>query len=113
MQNKPDIKRAIPQRRYKYGEFEVVLLGDIESGDEHDYRYIIAVVREGESLPGLYLTCERTRPGSCPVRLIMRDGVQLLADDARLQDEEVFCATGLDVISQVLNLGDEEPYRLQ
>ncbi len=113
MKNKPDIKRAIPQRRYKYGEFEVVLLGDIESGDDKDYRYIIAVVREGESAPGMYVTCERGLADSCPVRLIMRDGVQLLAEDVRLRDPDVFCDTGLDVICQVLNLSDEEPYRLQ
>ena len=113
MKNKPEIKRAIPQRRYKYGEFEVVLLSDIESGDDRDYRYILAVVREGESAPGMYITCERATADACPVRLIMRDGVQLLAEDARLKDLDVFCDTGLDVVSQVLNLSDEEPYRLQ
>lgn len=113
MKHKPDIKRALPQRRYKYGEFEVVLLGDIESGDGLDYRYILAVVREGENAPGMYVTCERGTSDNCPVRLIMRDGVQLLANDHRLQDLDVFCDTGLDVISQVLNLSDEEPYRLQ
>ncbi len=113
MKHKPDINRAIPQRRYKYGEFEVVLLGEIESGDEHDYRHIMAVVREGESAPGLYVTCERAQAGGCPVRLIMRDGIQLLADDERLLDQEVFCDTALDVVCQVLNLSDEEPYRLQ
>lgn len=112
MQHKPNIKRAIPQRRYQYGDFSVVVLGDIESGDAVDYRYIMAVVREGESEPGLYITCERRAAGGGLLRLIMRDGQQQVGDDARLADLEVFSVTGLDVVAQVLNLSDEEPYRL-
>ncbi len=44
----PKIQTAIPQRRYQFGEYTGVVLGDIESGDDVKYRYILALVREGE-----------------------------------------------------------------
>jgi len=110
--NKPDILRALPQRRYKFGEFTVVVLGDIETRDAVDYRYILAVVRDGDPEPGIYLCCELGDGGIYQMRLIMRDGAEVLADDPRFADIEVFTLSGLDVLRQILNLGDEEPYRL-
>ena len=59
----PKIQRAIPQRRYQYGEYAVTVLGDIESGDGRDYRFIAAFVREGESQPRLFVASERLPPG--------------------------------------------------
>ena len=112
MRNKPNIQTAVPQRRYKYGEFTVVVLGEIESGDPINYRYILAVVREGDPEPGIYLTCESGRNGQQQIRLVMRDGAEVIAEDPAYADIEVFCAAGLDVLRQLLNLGDEEPYRL-
>ncbi len=112
MKNKPDILRALPQRRYKFGEFTVVVLGDIETRDAVDYRYILAVVRDGDPEPGIYLCCERGDGGIYQMRLIMRDGAEVLADDPRFADVEAFTLSGLDVLRQILNLGDEEPYRL-
>lgn len=112
MRNKPSIQTAVPQRRYKYGEFTVVVLGEIESDDAINYRYILAVVRDGDPEPGIYLTCESGRNGQQQVRLVMRDGAEVLAEDPAYADLEVFCAAGLDVLRQLLNLGDEEPYRL-
>jgi len=110
--NKPDILRALPQRRYKFGEFTVVVLGDIETRDAVDYRYILAVVRDGDPEPGIYLCCEHGDGGVYQMRLIMRDGAEVLADAPRFADIEVFTLSGLDVLRQILNLGDEEPYRL-
>ena len=112
MLNKPDIKRAIPRRRYKFGEFMVVVLGEIESGDAVIYSYIMAVVREGDAEPGIYVTCERGRPPACRLRVVMRDGAQVVAEDAGYRDEDVFTGVGLEIVRQILNLGDEEPYRL-
>lgn len=112
MLNKPSIQRAVPQRRYQYGEFSVVVLGDIESQDALNYRYILAVVRDGDPEPGIYLTCESGRNGQQQVRLVMRDGAEVIAEDPAYADLEVFTAAGLDVLRQLLNLGDEEPYRL-
>lgn len=112
MLNKLDIKRAIPQRRYKFGEFMVVVLGDIESGDAVRYRYIMAVVREGDAEPGIYLTCEQGRAPAYRLRVVMHDGAQVVAEDAGYRDENVFTDAGLEIVRQILNLGDEEPYRL-
>jgi hypothetical protein len=112
MHNKPKILSAIPQRRYKFGEFTVVVLGEIESSDALDYRYIMAVVRDGDPEPGIYLTCEAGPGGQRQLRLIMRDGAEVVADDPAYADIEAFCAAGLKMLQQILNLTDEEPYRL-
>ncbi|MFA7386319.1 MAG: hypothetical protein WCZ87_01515 [Thiohalobacteraceae bacterium] len=112
MLNKPDIKRAIPQRRYKFGEFTLVVLGDVESGDSLTYHYILAVVRDGDAEPGIYLTAEAGAAGTVQLRLVMRDGNEVIAEDPGLGDIEVFSATGIDMLRQILNLGDEEAYRL-
>lgn len=112
MHNKPKILRAIPRRRYKFGEFTVVVLGDIESADALDYRYIMAVVRDGDPEPGIYLTCEAGRGNQRQLRLVMRDGAEVVAEDPVYADLEVFCTDGLAMLQQILNLGDEEPYRL-
>lgn len=112
MLNKPDIKRAIPQRRYKFGEFTLVVLGDVESGDSLTYHYILAVVRDGDAEPGIYITAEASAAGAAQLRLIMRDGNEVIAEDPGFGDIEVFSATGIDMLRQILNLGDEEAYRL-
>lgn len=110
--NKPDIRRALPQRRYKFGEFTVVVLGDIETGDAATYRYIMAVVRDGDPDPGIYLCCETGKQGAQQMRLMMRDGAEVIADDPGFADLDVFTTAALDVLRQILNLGDEEAYRL-
>ena len=46
----PKIQTAIPQRRYQFGEYTGVVLGEIESSDAVKYQYILALVREGESI---------------------------------------------------------------
>ena len=46
----PKIQTAIPQRRYQLGEYSGVVLGEIESSDGVKYRYILALVREGEGV---------------------------------------------------------------
>ena len=112
MLNKPSILTAVPRRRYKYGEFTVVVLGEIETQDAINYRYILAVVRDGNPEPGIYLTCESGRNGQQQIRLVMRDGAEVIAEDPAYADMDVFCEAGLDVLAQLLNLGDEEPYRL-
>ena len=58
--NKPGIVTAIPRHRYKYGDFTVVVLGDIESNDSVDYHLVMAVVWGSDPDPGLYVTAERT-----------------------------------------------------
>ncbi|WP_297528471.1 hypothetical protein [Thiohalobacter sp.] len=117
MVNKPDIRTAVPKHRYQLGEFQVVVLGEVESGDAQDYRYIMAVVREGDPEPGVYLTCERLPAeqrsgGAYGMRLVMRDGAELLGQEDGWRDLHRFTEDGLAVLRKLLNLGDETPYRL-
>lgn len=55
----PQITTAIPKRRYQLGSYQAVLLGDIESPDPVRYRWILALVRTGESKPELFVTAEK------------------------------------------------------
>jgi hypothetical protein len=114
--NEPDIKTAIPKRRYRLGEFTVVILGEVESGGGVDYGYITAVVREGDPKPGIYITAERdsrdARAGELALRLIMRDGEQMIGTLAQGAGIERFADESLRLISTILNLSDEQPYRL-
>lgn len=117
MENKPDIKTAIPKRRYQLGQFSVVILGDIETNDANDYRYVLAVVHEGNPEPGMYLTCEPAPgevqdKGKWVMRLIMRDGAQLFAANDNWSDLDAFATDGIATVQQLLKLTDEEPFQL-
>ena len=115
--NKPGIMTAIPRRRYRYGEFTVIVLGDIESSDGIDYRYIMAVVKGADTEPGLYLTAENAggigRQSDYAMRILMRDGAEVLATSPAWGDLEAFVREGLDIVGEVLDLSDEVPYQLR
>lgn len=108
----PTIHTAIPLRRYQYGEFVVTVLGDIESPDTVNYRYIIAVAQEGNPRPGLYLSSERAADGACDLRVSLADGSQVLETSPAFCDLDLFVKEALQVISTMLNLSDEMPHRL-
>jgi hypothetical protein len=117
MQDKPAIKTAIPQRRYQLGPYTVVVLGQIESADQREYRYVAAVVRDGDPEPGLYLALERPsnpRPadGAYDMRVTMREGSQVLGRSDRWSTLEVFSTDALGLIATILDLQDEQPYPL-
>ena len=115
--NKPGITTAIPRRRYRYGEFTVVVLGDIESSDGIDYRYIMAVVKGADTEPGLYLTAEKAggmgRQSDYTMRLLMRDGAEVIATSPAWGELEAFVREGLEIVGEVLDLSDEVPYQLR
>ena len=111
----PKISRAIPQQRYKYGEFMVSVLGDIESPDANDYRYIMAFVKEGGSKPVAFVTCERSegefrQQGQYQLRVINSSMDEVMAADDRYGKLSVFCEQGLEIGSQLLSLADEQPF---
>ncbi len=114
----PKIITAIPQRRYQYGRYQAVLLGDVESGDGIRYQYILALVREGESRPDCYVTCERLGAkaaragGRYRLRVIAPHLDEELESSDRFGDLEAFASAGLAVAARVLGLDDEEPVRL-
>ena len=112
--NKPGFKTAIPKRRYRLGEFSIVVLGEIESSDAIDYQYILAVVQGQDPEPGLYITAEKA-DASKPeysMRIIMRDGAEIIGSSAEWGRIEPFIEEAMGIVSRVLNLGDETPYRL-
>ncbi len=91
----------------------MVILGDIETSDPVNYQFILATVVEGQSEPGLYITAERNLPdqgqqADYDMRLVMRDGAQLIGTSARWEDLEMFATEALDIVVKVLNLEDEE-----
>jgi hypothetical protein len=116
MQDKPKIDTAIPQRRYTLGAYTVVILGEVQSSDGKDYRYVAAVVREGDPEPGLYLTAERStgqRPADpYDMRVTMHDGSQVIGTSNRWAGVEEFSTDALGLIASILDLQDEQPYRL-
>ena len=112
--SRPVFKTAIPKRRYKLGEFSIVVLGDIDSDDANEYQYILAVVQGQDPEPGLYITAEKVAaPGKeYSMRILMKDGAEVIGNSREWCDVDLFVDEALGVVSRVLNLGDETPYRL-
>jgi hypothetical protein len=112
---RPGIATAIPRRRYKLGEFTLIVLGDIESKDGIDYQYIMAVIRGEDPEPGIYITAERgggAAPREFNMRFIMQDGSEVIGGSAQWGDLERFVEEATGIVIRVLNLSDETPYRL-
>lgn len=112
---KPGIATAIPRRRYRLGEFTLVVLGDIQSHDGIDYQYIMAVIRGQDPKPGIYITAERgggAGQEEFSMRFIMQDGSEVIGSSVRWSDLDAFVEEATGIISRVLNLGDETSYRL-
>lgn len=107
--NDPKITTAIPQRRYRLGGYTAVVLGDIESPDAARYRYILALVREGEGRPSFYVTSEknpraRAAEGSHCLRVISSALSEELESSDRFADVEAFSAAALEVAAQTLGI---------
>lgn len=115
--HKPQVTRAIPERRYQLGEFNVVLLGNIESTDGISYHYILAFVPEGQPDPFLYITCEQNQgqdaaAGSHRIRVVAPHDAQVFGSDDRWANKETFVEDGLVMAQQLLDLKDEAPRQL-
>ncbi len=113
----PKIQTAIPQRRYQFGEYTGVVLGEIESTDAAKYLYILALVREGESKPGFYVTAEknprsRAHEGSHRLRVVTHGLTEEIESSDRWTDIDAFCEGAFAVAARVLGLQDEQPVRL-
>ncbi|MBK1693772.1 hypothetical protein CKO09_03325 [Chromatium weissei] len=109
MQNRPIIKTAIPKRRYQIGNYTASLLGEIDSGDQHRYRYILAWVVTGEREPVLYVCAEQTRPnerenGAYLLRVVSEGMTDVLDTSDGWGDLEVFAEQALNLGMQMLGL---------
>lgn len=115
--NFPKISTAIPQQRYRLGDYAVTVLGDIESPDEADYRYLMAYIKDGEQQPSVYISCERAmgeqrKQGRYQIRVINRSLDEVMGADDELAKLAVFSAQGLELGRQLLGLQEEQAYPL-
>ena len=102
----------MPLRRYRFGEFTLTVLGDIESPDEMQYRYILAVVRGADPEPGLYITAEQGAGEDTVMRIMMRDGDEVIGHSGQWHELDAFVDESIKIVSRMLNLSDETPYQL-
>lgn len=117
MQGKPVIKTAIPKRRYQIGDFAASLLGEIESGDERSYRYILAFVQMGHRDPAFYVCSELTPPvqaadGRYRLRVVNEVMSEVVDTADQWGDLDAFAEQALKLGSQALGLQREQPVRL-
>jgi hypothetical protein len=91
------------------------VLGDIESKDGIDYQYIMAVIRGEDPEPGVYITAERGNEAGSrefSMRFIMRDGSEVIGSSSQWNDLDAFVGEATGIVTRVLSLSDETPYRL-
>lgn len=111
--NKPGIRTAIPKRRYRLGEFTLTVLGEVDSKDGINYRFILAVIHGQAPEPGMYITAEQVGGGGLlDMRVILPDGDQIIGRDAAWGQLDQFTGRGIEVVRRVLNLSDETPWQL-
>lgn len=107
----PKFQTAIPQRRYHYGDYQVSILGDVQSGDAHDYVFVAAFVLEGESRPRLFVVSERVA-GGVALRVVNASMDEILETDPRWARLGEFTEQALQLGSQLLGLEQETAYPL-
>lgn len=115
MSSFPVIRTAIPKRRYRVGDQNVTVLGEIESGDGVNYRWIMAFVQDGQVRPGFYVCAEKNRPGNdAAYRLRVVNAVmsEVVDQSDGLADLDTFAEEGLRLGRGALGLGNEPVARL-
>lgn len=113
----PQIKRAIPLRRYQLGGFLAHILSEIESDDPVQYHYIMALQQEGDEHPSLYVACIQTPPNQADKgRYRLRVMTEHESRDMNPADQwgelETFALGSMGIAAKLYQLGDEEPKRL-
>ena len=114
----PNIQTAIPKQRYQLGPYQAVLLGEIESPDPVRYRFILALVREGETQPSVFITCEKNsraqaQQGSHRMCIISEKMNEVLGSSDDYKDADSFAAEALAIITRELGLSGIAPVRMQ
>ncbi len=113
----PHILTAIPQRRYQLGSFMVNILSDIKTDDAVEYRYIMALIDEGEQQPCLYVTAEVNPPAQRPqgryrIRVLLGEQEKEMGSADEWGDIESFSIFSMGIAAKLYQLSDEEPKRL-
>lgn len=114
----PTIQTAIPKQRFQLGPYQAVLLGDIESPDPVRYRFILALVREGETQPSVFVTCERNaraqaQAGSHRMCLISAEANEVLGSSDDYKEADTFAIQALAAAVRLLGLSGVTPVRTQ
>lgn len=117
MQDRPQIKTALPKRRYQIGDHAATLLGEIDSADERSYRFILALVPMGEQEPVLYVTselapAERRGQGAYDLRVISAHLSDVLDTADRWESLDQFADQAIDLAQQVLGLRNQQVIKL-
>lgn len=113
----PNIQTAIPKQRYQLGPYQAVLLGEIESPDPVRYRFILALVREGESQPSVFVTCEKNarnqaQQGSYRMCIVSEHVNEVLGSSDDYKEADAFATEALVAATRVLGLTNPTVLRL-
>jgi hypothetical protein len=113
----PIIKTAIPKRRYQFGEFTLVVLGEIESGDGIPYQFLMGIIPEEASTPALFISAEKCprnqrEEGAYQMRVMAEKASKTIKKSDRWKNLEAFVDDALALVSELLSLTDEEPRQL-
>jgi len=117
MSDFPVIRTAIPQRRYQAGDYQATLLGEIDSGDGIDYRFILAFIEQGQNQPSFYVCCERNLPpdpegGAWRIRVVNSAMSEILEVSDDWRNIDAFATDALEVAAQALGFAPGSVRRL-
>jgi len=112
--NAPQFSTAIPKRRYQMGDFSIVVLGDVESTDGSDYRYIFAMVQDGSKEPSFYVTAvhQPGPDGDYVLKIVAPNMERDLDHSDAWRDLDIFTEQAISLAQQVMGLKDEAAHRL-
>ena len=115
MSSLPVIRTAIPKRRYRVGDQNVTVLGEIDSGDGIHYRWLMAFVQDGQARPGFFVCAEKNPAGgNAAYRLrVVNNAMSEVVDEAdSWGDIDTFAEEGLRLGRSALGLGNEPVARV-
>lgn len=110
--NAPNIKTAIPKRRYQLADYSIAVLGEVESDDNVDYRYIFAMVQDGKNDPDFYVLSIRQSADDYLLKLVAPNMEKELDVSGAWRDLDLFCDQSISLAQQVMGLKDEAAHRL-
>lgn len=112
--NNPRFSTAIPKRRYQIGDYSAVILGDVESSDNTNYRYIFAMVQDGSTEPSFYvLSIHRpSAEGDYLLKVIAPNMDRELDASDAWRDLDIFAEQAISLAQQVMGMKDEAAHRL-
>ena len=106
---RPQIKTAVPKRRFKYGEFTAILLEEIETDDPVNYHHIMAVVKDGSRTPDVYIIHQTSAQPKHQILVVSAGGRHPVMSSEQTLTTEAFCQIALEGMSQMFELSDETP----